>query len=143
MSVTLKLVPTGVIKARLGIEKGGRVQKYFTNTCARYMDKYVPYAEGPLRINVETGDDYVEYRSPHAHYQYIGEKFVDPITGKGAFYSPDFGFWSRPNTKKVSSGIPLNYHTPGTGSYWDKKMWTAEGNDVIKEVEEYMKRGGN
>ena len=143
MSITLNLAPISTIKARLGIDKGGRVHKYFTNTCARYMDKYVPYDNAGLRNNVEIGEDYIEYRSPYAHYQYIGEKFVDPVSGKGAFYSPDFGFWSRPNTAKIPSGMPLNYHTPGTGSYWDKKMWTAEGENVIKEVEEYMRRGGN
>lgn len=29
----------------------------------------------------------------------------------------------------------------GTGTYWDKKMWTAEGEDVVREVQEYVNRG--
>ena len=29
----------------------------------------------------------------------------------------------------------------GTGSYWDKRMVSAEINDIIKECQEYMKRG--
>ena len=28
----------------------------------------------------------------------------------------------------------------GTGPYWDKKMWTAEGQQVIKEVQDYVNR---
>ena len=141
MSVKLEMKPISAINARLGLDEGGRVQKHFTNTCARYMDKYVPYDDGGLRNNIEIGIDDITYISPHAHYQYKGELYVDPVTGKGAFYSPDFGFWSRPNTEKIPSGKGLNYHAPGTGSYWDKKMWTAEGKDVIKEVENYMQGG--
>ena len=40
------------------------------------------------------------------------------------------------NTKE--SGKPLNYRTPGTGSYWDKKMVSAEIQDVVKEVQDYI-----
>ena len=29
----------------------------------------------------------------------------------------------------------------GTGSYWDKRMVSVEINDIIKECQEYMKRG--
>ena len=32
-------------------------------------------------------------------------------------------------------------HNGITTSYWDKKMWSAEKNDVIKEVQEYVNRG--
>ena len=29
----------------------------------------------------------------------------------------------------------------GTGPYWDKRMVSAEINDIIKECQEYIKRG--
>ena len=32
-------------------------------------------------------------------------------------------------------------HNGITTSYWDKKMVSAEMNDVIKEVQEYVNRG--
>lgn len=32
-------------------------------------------------------------------------------------------------------------HNGITSSYWDKKMVSAEMNDVIKEVQEYVNRG--
>lgn len=140
MSVRIK--PTSQIKARLGINPSGPVQKKFTNTCARYMDKYIPRQDGLLRNNKVIESTKITYVSPHAHYIFNGKLYVDPITGKGAFYSPEFGFWSRPNTKKVATDIPLNYHTPGTGSHWDKRMWTADGKEVVKEVQSYI-NGGN
>ena len=133
------LQPISKIKANLGIETNGPVQQFFTNECARKMDKYIPRDTGLLSQLKVIGKDYVEYRSPYAHYQYIGELYVDPQTKKGAFYNPNYGFWSRPNVTKEPSGKMLHYHTTGTGNYWDKRMWTAEGNQVIKDTEKYMK----
>ena len=112
----VKIKPTSVIKERLGIEPNGRVQKFFTNTCYKHMDKYVPLDEGNLRNNVTIRSDSITYESPYARYQYNG------ISKKGK---------------------PLNYKTPGTGKYWDKRMVSAEMQDVVKEVQNYVnKRGG-
>ncbi len=138
----MQIETTNYIKARLGFGVNGEVQKFFTNECASHMIKYVPRDQGFLSEKlVYAGNDYVEYRTPYAHYQYHGELYVDPVTGKGAFYDSDYGFWSRPNTKKISSGKKLKYHTPNTGSYWDKRMWSSEGKDIIKNTENYMKKG--
>lgn len=131
MSVTLK--PINEIKAHLGIEPNGRVQKFFTETCARRMDKYVPYDSGMLRKIVIVEDDSITYASPYAHYMYKGELYVDPNTGSS---------WAGKNVAKVPTGIDLKYHTPGTGSYWDKTMWSAEGQEIVKEVQAYIDRGG-
>ena len=38
--MSVKMKPVGQIKARLGIEPTGEVQKFFTNTCYKHMDKY-------------------------------------------------------------------------------------------------------
>ena len=110
----MKMKPISQIKADLGINPGGRVQRFFTDTCYKHMDKYVPKDIGILRDNVDKGADYITYESPYAHTQYIGEVHGSPVR---------------------------NYTTPGTGSYWDKKMVSAEMNDVIKEVQEYVNRG--
>ena len=109
--MAVKLKPTSVIKARLGIEPNGRVQKFFTNTCYKHMDKYVPYREGFLRSNVDIQSDSITYESPYARYQYNGIS---------------------------KSGKPLNYTTPGTGDHWDERMKSAEMQDVVKEVQEYI-----
>ena len=87
----VKLKPTSEIKARLGIEPNGRVQKFFTNTCYKHMDKYVPQRDGNLRTIVDVQADSITYESPYAHYQYEGKKYV-MNNGKSAYYSPDYGF---------------------------------------------------
>ncbi len=113
----VKMKPTSVIKARLGINPDGRVQRFFTNTCYKHMDKYVPMDEGNLRSNVSVETKRIVYESPYASYQYYGQR--------------------KDGSRKVK-----NYTTPGTGPYWDKRMWSAEQNDVVAEVQEYINRGG-
>ena len=109
----IKLQPTSVIKARLGIEPNGRVQKFFTSTCAKHMDKYVPFDEGNL-ADYHLENDAVVYEQPYARYQYYGLS---------------------------KSGKKLNYHTdkhPQATSYWDKKMVSAEMQNIVKEVQDYI-----
>lgn len=107
----VKLKPTSRIKARLGLEPNGRVQKFFTNSCYKHMDKYVPYREGNLRTIVDVQADKIIYESPYARYQYNGIS---------------------------KSGKILNYRTPGTGDHWDRRMVSDEIDDVVKEVQDYI-----
>lgn len=109
--MAVKIKPTSQIKARLGIEPNGRVQKFFTNTCYKHMDKYVPLDEGNLRTIVDIQSDSITYESPYAKYQYYGIS---------------------------KSGKPLNYRTAGTGDHWDERMKSVEMQDVVKEVQEYI-----
>lgn len=115
--------PISVIHADLGIEPNGKVQKFFTDTCAKHMDRYVPMDNGFLRETVVKDGEVtsnvtantITYTQPYAHAQYIG----------------------------VVNGAPVrNYTTSGTGPYWDKRMVSAEMPKVIQEVQDYiMKRG--
>ena len=109
----VKMKPTSQIKARLGIEPNGKVQKFFTNTCYKHMDKYVPMDNGDLRTNVDIQPESITYESPYARYQYYGMR--------------DDG-----------THVVKNYTTPGTGTYWDKRMVSAEMQDVVKEVQKYV-----
>lgn len=116
MPVFLK--PTSVIIADLGIQNKGSTHAFLTNTCRNHMDKYVPYSGDTghihLRENVTETPDLVIYKMPYAHAQYVG----------------------------YTTGPVVNYTTPGTGPYWDKLMWSAEKNEVIKEVQNYINTHG-
>lgn len=111
MPVNLK--PTSEIIARLDLEPNGKVQKFFTETCYQHMDKYVPKDTGALRENATLDNDSITYESPYAYAQYIGI---------------------------VNGGEVRNYTTPGTGTYWDERMKSAEMSDVLKEVQNYVDR---
>ena len=74
------LRPISEIKADLGIEPNGKVQKYFTERCYQHMDKYVPMADThQLRENVVKGTDYIKYNVPYAHAQYVGIVHGSPV----------------------------------------------------------------
>lgn len=95
----MKMKPISTIKAQLGIEPNGRVQRAFTDACYNHMDKYIPMDTGNLRRSVDKGTNYITYESPYAHYQYIGKLYVMD-NGKGAYYDSDYGFWSKPRSCK-------------------------------------------
>ena len=73
------LKPISEIKADLGIEPNGKVQKYFTERCYQHMDKYVPKDTGILRENVVIENDSITYQSPYAHAQYVGIVHGSPV----------------------------------------------------------------
>ena len=74
------LKPISEIKADLGIEPNGKVQKYFTERCYQHMDKYVPMADThQLRENVVKGIDYIKYNVLYAHAQYVGLVHGSPV----------------------------------------------------------------
>ena len=110
----VKMQPTSTIIANLGLEPNGRVHAFFTNTCYKHMDKYVPKRNGDLRNNVDIQTDKIIYMSDYAKIQYEGIIWGHEVQ---------------------------NYTTPGTGPYWDKRMVSAEMQDVVREVQDYIDRG--
>ena len=146
MSKGVKMKPTSVIKARLGIDPNGRVQKYFTKRCAEHMDKYVPYDEGNLAYDTrKIGKSQIIYEAPYANYMYVGEVMGPNIPIKRGnviigYFSP-----KGKNTKHYT-GEKIKYHKSAgheyAGRYWDKRMWSAESVEVIEEVQDYINRGG-
>ena len=107
----VKMQPTSVINARLGINPGGRIEKFFASECAKAMDKYVPFDEGNLAQYKIQGNRII-YDQVYARYQYNGIS---------------------------KNGKPLNYSHdkhPQATHHWDKVMWSAEGQDIIRKVQE-------
>ena len=140
--MSVKLQPISSIKARLGIELNGRIQRKFQNLCYQYMDKYVPRRDGNLRKEVDLSDPTkIVYEVPYAHYQYEGKVYVME-NGKAAYYSPEYGYWSKKGEAKQRSDRDLIYHTAGTGHHWDERMISAEMSDLTDKLQKYIDRGG-
>lgn len=118
----LKMKPHSTIYANLGIDDNGRVHKYLTATCARHMDRFVPMdtgalaetvvIDGSVTSNVKT--DRITYVQPYARYVYYGVGINHYNTDKHA----------------------------DAGMLWDKRMWSADKNDVLEEVQNYVNSGG-
>jgi hypothetical protein len=71
---------------------------------------------------------------PRGHYLYEGKLYVDPVYGKGAFYSPTYGFWSRPNIKKVKTEKDLTYSNPNAISRWGEVAYSNHHQDWVEVV---------
>lgn len=143
MSLKLKLRPKEKIKERLGINESGKAQKFFTHTCRVHMDKYVPFDNGNLALRVWEEPKSLHYLSPYAHYQYEGRVMGPnvPIKRDGIVVG-----WFSPIKPKYYTGQAINYNTDKhslAGPHWDKRMWSAEKDKVIQELQDYIKRGNN
>ena len=145
MSLKLELKPTSVIVANLGLEPSGPVHAEFTKRCAEHMDKYVPYKEGGLAYDTRRIEkDKVIYEAPYAHYMYEGRVMGPniPIKENGKIVG-----WFSPKGKntKYYTGKKIKYHQSAgheyAGHHWDKRMWSAESKEIIKELQDYIHRG--
>ena len=118
----LFLKPTSVIIADLGLDTNGPVQRWFTNTCALHMDKYVPFDTGALAETVVVNG---EINKKNVHKDYI-------------VYNQDYAVYVYYPSEKT---IHQDKHPQAT-PYWDQVMWTADKNKVIKEVQNYFNKRG-
>ena len=108
------------------------------------VKKYMPIDTGDFQratneLNaVASGKVYLyPTNSPQGHYLYEGKLYVDPVYGKGAFYSPTYGFWSRPNVEKVRTNIDLTYSNPNATAHWGETAYKnhhKEWEDVVRRA---------
>lgn len=114
----VKMKPTSVIVAEFGLKPNGKVQRFFQDTCYKEMDQYVPRRDGDLRTIVDLSNpQYIIYEMPYAKYQYRG-------------------------MREDGTHVVNHYTTPGTGPYWDKRMWSMKQGKIIKDVQNMIRRGG-
>ena len=131
--MAFNLPASGTIKAQLGINNGGKVHAFFTETCKDEMIPFIPTGDTSLlsQNGIVTNYDEISYTLPYAHYIYEGILYVDPETGSS---------YARKGQTKIPTGRALEYSNPNTGSFWDQRMWTANGEKVIKQVQDYIDR---
>lgn len=138
-------LPKDLVKL-VGLDEGGKVQKYIDSFVLYHSEPYVPgkHIHDSGVVATKLGSGKVIWDTPDANYLYEGKLMVDPITLKGAFFAPDYGFWSRPNTQKIMdpTGRDLVYHGGGLrGSHWFDRMIENEIDDLLDGIVKLI--GGN
>lgn len=105
------------------------------------VKKYMPRDTGTLisqtnAINANERGRVFLYppESDYGHYQHEGILYVDPITGKGAFYSPEYGFWSRPGVDKVPSDRKLTYSNTMATAHWGETAYNNHHKEWLDVV---------
>ena len=110
--VRIKMDDTGRILLKRALNKDGQAQERFTKECAKWMNNYVPFQSGRLKdMMVEIKTSKVIYNAPYAKKQYY--------TNKG-------------NGKQGTSLGGLR------GKFWDKRMWSDKGNDIVKAIAQFV-----
>lgn len=135
--VKVDMTPVKSVMGNLGLEPDGAAQKWLTHTIMQRMVRYIPQQTGALaekNVHMKSPHEIV-YNSPYAHYQWRGELMVDRITGSA---------WSKPeHGPKVYTGKPLNQtrgKNPLAGPYWEQRLMAAEGDQIGKDLAEYITR---
>ena len=117
MAVHVYLRPIDDIKKRLKINNNGEAQAFLTSTCAKKMDKYVPYHKGILSDYIIDGSNII-YHQNYAAYQYYGKR--------------------KDGSHPINEANRDRSKHPLATSRWAEKMKTAEIDDIVKEVQDFI-----
>lgn len=130
MKIWLEMKPVNQVVKRLGLNEGGRAQRFHTNNVLRRIVKYMPYRTGALikqtQISSPVNKPQIFVPGPAAQYLYHG--FA--MEGKAP--------------KKVTDR-PLKYTTtknPQAGPYWDQRLVASEGDVMAQELKDFIRSGG-
>lgn len=116
-------------------------QRWLVMQVAADCLNFIPFQNGTLRSSLTHPDEKtIEWNTPYAHYQYMGEVYVNPKTGKSGYQDKD-GIWHGWRGAKVPSGRPITYHTAGTGDHWFEKAAHSYGDEWIRGVKRIAWRG--
>ena len=128
------------------LNENGKVQQFIDNFILYHSEPYVPgkHIHDSGVISTKIGSGQVIWNTNDANYLYDGKLMVDPITLKGAFFNPNYGFWSRPNTQKIMdpNGRNLEYHGGGLrGPKWFDRMIDNEMSELITGTQNIVNGG--
>lgn len=129
-SIKVKMHSASQIIRDHGLDENGPVQAKLLSDFDKFMDPYIPMDSGTLK-NTKTypNKHSIKYTSPYAHYMYKGKVATGPSRPKGV--------------KRTISNIPLKYQgAPKRGAEWDKRMWNDRKNDILRDLQNVIKRGG-
>ncbi|MCM1200247.1 MAG: hypothetical protein NC548_31265 [Lachnospiraceae bacterium] len=143
-------VSVNINMTRFGI-KLDNAQDALDNEFLTRMLQHVPGEDGgALRADIKAfnetnGERGVIYAYnpngvPYGRYQHGGIMYADPQTGKGAFYSPNYGFWSRPGVEKVKTNRMLRYQNPDARNRWGRYTAIYEKREIVKATKNGFKK---
>lgn len=146
-------VKVNINLTRLGI-KMDNAQDALDNEFLTRMLQHVPGEDGgALRADIKTFNEtngergvIYAYRSKddgglaYERYQFNGIMYADPKTGKGAFYKKGYGFWSRPDTKKIQTTRLLHYKNPEARRDWARYTAEHEKEAIVEAAKNGFKK---
>lgn len=116
LNIKVKMNDANKIIREHGLGSDGNVTNFLRNEVDRFCDPYIPMQTGTLK-NTKTYPNChtIQYTSPYARYQYYG---------------------------KSHAGQPLHYSgAPKRGDHWDKRMMNDHKQEIVKNVQKFIKSG--
>lgn len=105
-------------------------QKLLNHKIATDCEPLIPFQQGALRGSQTFPEGVygglIAYNTPYAHYIYVGDLYL----------TEDGRSWARKKEEKYPTGIPLNYHHPGTTDHWFESAKEQHLEEWIKLVKE-------
>lgn len=133
LKITLNFTPLGI--------KLDRAQDILDAQVWNDVQKYMPLDTGTLKSQTNALNQTVRGRvylyppeSDYGHYQYEGVVYVDPVYNKAAFYTPEYGFWSRPGVEKIPSDRKLTYSQPNATAHWGETAYQNHNQEWVEIV---------
>ena len=140
MKLVVQIKPTAEIVKRLGLNPGGKVQKFWTQRCAACISKYLPFRAAnsfgaALDRGISPDGTKITLDLPYARFLYYGKLMVGEKTGSA---------YARSDEKKVVAVpekdlIYTTTHNQQAGPYWDRRMIQNDMPGLEKELEEFVK----
>lgn len=130
----IKIDNSNKIEKRLGINEEGSAQFFLRNEFDRFMDPYIPFNDGPLKNHKTYPNAHsIKYISPYSHYHYIGNLFL----------ASNGSSWAKLGEKKNITGVSLKYSgSPKRGPQWDKRMYADRKDDILRDLNRFIRNGG-
>lgn len=142
IDLTVKLPEAGQMIKKLGLNQRGAVQVAVAQEALRLCDPLVPFDTGVLKqsAHIADGGETIVWEQPYAKYQYYGMLMVDPKYKKGAMFSHDYGFWSRPGVTKELTDKLLEYHGQGESHWFEKAMQNGGREQLVNVARREVQR---
>ena len=124
------------------VEPDKQLRQYANSQLARYCEKYIPASQDKmLSMPVAITEEFVQYRGPYGHYQYMGDVYGPniPIMENGMLV----GFYSIPGKPKTKTDRKLQYSHdihPLAQSHWDKAAMIRHKGDLTEDIRGFISR---
>lgn len=125
IEITTNIDNETILRTR-GMGSSKKLQIFLANKVVSYCDPYVPMQQGTLKnsAKISRNGDTIIYPGPYAHYQYVGKVMAG-------------------RAPKHYTGADLNYNdAPLRGPQWDRRMLADRKDDIVQDVETFIRRKG-
>ena len=132
-TINLNINSNSQIIKEHGLDDNGLVTQFLRNEVDRLSRPYMPKKTGSLENSTTYPKaNVIKYNAPYSHYVYKGKMMV----------AKNGSAWAKLGETKHYNGKSLKYSkavNPKAGAEWDKRMLNDKKQELIQNVENYIR----